>query len=43
MSFLIALLFISVFLAVIFGVDFVRRWKRDNAWKRRWADDRDDD
>jgi hypothetical protein len=40
---LLAWIFIGIVIAIIFGVDFVRRWKRDNAWKHRWNDERDDD
>ncbi len=36
-------MFIGIVIAIIFGVDFVRRWKRDNAWKRRSTDDHEDD
>jgi hypothetical protein len=40
---LLSWIFVGLIIAVIFGVDFVRRWKRDNAWKRRWSDEQDDD
>lgn len=43
MSELLAWLFVGLVLAVIFGVDYVRRRKRDNAWKRRWNDVENDD
>jgi amino acid transporter len=35
--------FIVVLIVAIFAVDIVRRWWRENEWKRRWRNrDKDD-
>ena len=39
----IEVIFVIVLLVGIFVVDIVRRWWRENEWKRRWRRDRDDD
>jgi len=31
-------LFIVVMIVAIFVVDFIRRWWRENEWKRRWRE-----
>jgi len=36
-------LFIVLLVVAIFVVDFVRRWWRENEWKRRWRRPPDDD
>jgi hypothetical protein len=33
-----ALTFVFLLVAGIFAFDFVRRWWRQNEWKRRWRD-----
>jgi hypothetical protein len=35
-------LFITILIVGIFVVDFIARWWRENAWRRRWRE-RDDD
>jgi hypothetical protein len=35
--------FIVVLIAIIFIVDSVARWWRENEWKRRWRNRDDDD
>jgi len=35
--------FIVAFIAIIFAVDIVVRWWRENEWKRRWRKRHDDD
>jgi hypothetical protein len=37
-----AAVFIGALIFVIFAVDLVVRWWRENAWRRRWRE-RDDD
>jgi hypothetical protein len=37
-----ATLFIVLLIGGIFAVDFIARWWRENAWRRRWRH-RDDD
>jgi hypothetical protein len=37
-------LFLGALIVVIFAVDLVWRWWRENEWKRRWRDrDNEDD
>jgi hypothetical protein len=37
-------LFLGALIVVIFAVDVVWRWWRENEWKRRWRDrDNEDD
>ena len=38
-----AVTFIVALTVGIFVVDLVRRWWRENEWKRRWRDGRDDE
>jgi hypothetical protein len=39
-----AILFITALIVVIFAVDLVGRWWRENEWRRRWRErERDDD
>jgi hypothetical protein len=39
-----AILFITALIFVIFAVDLVTRWWRENEWRRRWRErERDDD
>jgi hypothetical protein len=33
---------IAAFIVGVFAFDFVRRWWRENEWKRRWKDRGDD-
>jgi len=35
--------FIVALIVVIFVVDSLARWWRENEWKRRWRNRRDDD
>jgi hypothetical protein len=35
--------FIVGLIIVIFAVDTIARWWRENEWKRRWRSRRDDD
>jgi len=35
--------FIVALLAIIFAVDIIARWWRENEWKRRWRNRDDDD
>jgi len=35
--------FIVVVFVVIFAVDIIARWWRENEWKRRWRNKDDDD
>jgi len=35
--------FIVLLIAIIFVVDIVARWWRENEWKRRWRNRDDDD
>jgi hypothetical protein len=37
------IIFVIVVLVVIFAGDLIRRWWRENEWKRRWRRDRDED
>jgi hypothetical protein len=37
-----SVLFITILIVGIFAVDFIARWWRENAWRRRWKQ-RDDD
>jgi hypothetical protein len=37
-----ATLFIALLIGGIFAFDFIARWWRENAWRRRWRQ-RDDD
>jgi len=36
-------LFVGLLIFGIFAVDAVRRWWRDNAWKRRWRESSNED
>jgi hypothetical protein len=38
----IAILFISIVIFVIFAVDIGKRWWRENEWRRRWKEREDD-
>jgi hypothetical protein len=38
----LSVLFIVVLITGIFAVDLVRRWWRENEWRRRWRDREDD-
>jgi hypothetical protein len=35
--------FIIALIVIIFAVDIVARWWRENEWKRRWRNRDDDD
>jgi hypothetical protein len=35
--------FIVALIAIIFVADIVARWWRENEWKRRWRNRKDDD
>jgi len=37
------IIFVVVMLVAVFAGDLVRRWWRENEWKRRWRRNRDDD
>jgi hypothetical protein len=43
MEFLTPTTFLAVFIVGIFVFDFVRRWWRENEWKRRWRKGPEDD
>jgi hypothetical protein len=38
----LSVLFIGVLILLIFVVDIGGRWWRENEWRRRWRDPRDD-